>query len=59
MLRPEGLVKLKRQFDCDDIDFDAAVQYFIDKRLRLSPSERNYVRTEKRLRDIAVSSVSR
>ena len=55
MLRPEGLVKFKRQFDGDDIDFDAAVQYFIDKRLRLSPSERNYVRTEKRLRDIAVA----
>ena len=55
MLRPEGLVKFKRQFDGDDIDFDAAVQYFIDKRLRLSPSERNYVRTEKRSRDIAVA----
>jgi len=55
MLRPEGLLRLKRQFDGDDIDLDAAVQYFIDKRLRLSPSERNYVRTEKRLRDMAVA----
>ncbi len=55
MLRPEGLVKLKRQFDGDDIDFDSAVQYFIDKRLRLSPSERNYKRTENRSRDIAVA----
>jgi nitric oxide reductase NorD protein len=55
MLRPEGLVKLKRQFDGYDIDFDATVQYFIDKRLRLSPSERNYKRTEKRSRDIAVA----
>ena len=55
ILRPEGLVKLKRQFDGDDIDFDATVQFFIDKRLRLSPSERNYKRTEKRSRDIAVA----
>jgi uncharacterized protein YegL len=55
MLRPEGLVKLREQFDGDDIDLDAAVQYFIDKRLRLSPSERNYMRTEKRSRDIAVA----
>ncbi len=55
MLRPEGLVKLRRQFDGDDIDLDSAVQYFIDKRLRLAPSERNYVRTEKRIRDIAVA----
>ncbi len=55
MLRPEGVVKLRGQFDGDDIDLDATVQYFIDKRLRLSPSERNYVRTEKRTRDIAVA----
>jgi nitric oxide reductase NorD protein len=55
MLRPEGLVKLRSQFDGDDIDLDATVQYFIDKRMRLSPSERNYVRTENRTRDIAVA----
>ena len=55
MLRPEGLVKLREQFDGNDIDLDAAVQYYIDKRLKLSPSERNYVRTEKRSRDIAVA----
>jgi nitric oxide reductase NorD protein len=55
MLRPAGLVKLREQFDGNDIDLDAAVQYFIDKRLRLSPSERNYMRTERRSRDIAVA----
>jgi hypothetical protein len=46
MLRPGGLIKLKRQFDSDDVDMDSGVQYFIDKRLRLSPSGRNYVRTK-------------
>jgi nitric oxide reductase NorD protein len=55
MLRPEGLVNLREQFDGNDIDLDAAVQFFIDKRLKLSPSERNYLRTEKRSRDIAVA----
>ncbi|MFZ2070161.1 MAG: VWA domain-containing protein [Halobacteriota archaeon] len=55
MLSPEGKVKLRSQVDGDDIDLDSAVQYFIDKRLRLSPSERNYVRTERRTRDIAVA----
>ncbi len=29
MLRPEGVVKLRGQFDGDDIDLDATVQYFI------------------------------
>lgn len=55
MLRPEGLMRLHEQYDGNEIDLDAAVQYFIDKRLRLSPSERNYIRTEKRARDIAVA----
>ena len=55
MLRPEGLTSLREQYDGQEIDLDAAVQYFIDKRLRLSPSERNYIRTEKRSRDIAVA----
>jgi len=55
MLRPEGLVRLRQQFDGDDIDLDSTVQYLIDKRLRLSPSERNYVRIKKRTRDIAVA----
>jgi len=45
MLRLWGLIKLKRQFDSDDIDLDSGVQYSIDKRLQLSPFERNYVRT--------------
>jgi nitric oxide reductase NorD protein len=55
MLRPEGLVKLRGQCEGNDIDLDSAVHYFIDRRLRRSPSERNYVRTEKRTRDIAVA----
>ncbi|MBW2976837.1 VWA domain-containing protein [Candidatus Woesearchaeota archaeon] len=55
MLRPEGPVKLRGQFDGNDIDLDAAVQYFIDKRLKLCPSERNYIRIERKSRDIAVA----
>jgi len=54
MLRPEGLIKLKRQYDGDEIDLDAAVEYFIDRKIGLSPSEKNYMLTEKRERDIAV-----
>ena len=55
MLRPEGLIKLKRQFDGDEIDLDSAVDYFIDRKLGRSPSEKNYIRTRKNVRDIAVS----
>jgi nitric oxide reductase NorD protein len=55
MLRPEGMIKLKRQFDGDEIDLDSAVEYFIDRKLGISPSEKNYTRTKKNTRDIAVS----
>lgn len=55
MLRPEGLVKLRRQFDGDDIDLDATIEFFVDRRLGLTPSEKNYIRTKKSNRDIAVS----
>jgi len=55
VLRPEAHVKLKRQFDGNDIDFDAVVDYQIDLILRNTPSEKNYIQTLKRHRDIAVA----
>ncbi len=55
MLRPEGLTKLKRQLDGDEIDLDSTVEYFIDRKLGITPSEKNYIRTKKNTRDIAVS----
>jgi len=55
MLKPEELVKLPRQINGYEIDLDAAVEYFIDRRIGLSPSEKNYIQTEKNKRDIAVA----
>lgn len=55
MLRPEGLMKLKRQVEGDEIDLDAAVEFFIDRKVGITPSEKNYIRTKKNNRDIAVA----
>ena len=55
VLRPEALVKLKRQFDGNDIDFDAAIDYQIDLSLNITPSEKNYIQSLKHHRDIAVA----
>ena len=55
MLRPDKRTKLRRQFDGDDIDLDAAVEYMLDRRLGISPSEMNYIREVKRDRDIVVA----
>lgn len=55
MLRPEKLLKIRRQYDGDEIDLDSIVEYFIDRKLGITPSEKNYIRTKKKSRDIAVS----
>ena len=55
MLKPEGFTKLKRQDDGDDIDLDAVVEFLVDRKAGLSPSEKNYTLIQKRKRDIAVA----
>ena len=55
ILKPEGFVKLKRQYDGDDIDLDAVVEYWVDRKAGLSPGENNYTLTRKKRRDIAVA----
>ncbi|MBN1380915.1 MAG: VWA domain-containing protein [Deltaproteobacteria bacterium] len=53
MLKPEGLIRLKRQYDGDDIDLDAVVEYILDRKVGLSPPEKNYRLTRKNKREIA------
>ena len=55
MLKPEGFIKLKRQYDGDDIDLDAIVEFLVDRKEGLSPSEKNYSLHQKKKRDIAVA----
>jgi nitric oxide reductase NorD protein len=55
LLRPEEMAKLRKQYDGDEIDLDAAVEYLIDRKIGLSPSEKNYQRPHKIKRDIAVA----
>lgn len=55
MLKPEGFAKLKRQYDGDDIDLDAVVEFLVDQKAGISPSEKNYTLIQKRKRDIAVA----
>ncbi len=55
MMKPEELMQITRQLDGHEIDLDATVEYLTDIKLSLSPSEKNYVRTEKNRRDIAVA----
>ena len=55
MLKPEGFTRRKRQYDGDDIDLEAVVEYWVDRKVGLSPSEKNYTLHQKKKRDIAVA----
>ncbi len=55
MLKPEELARLDRQTDGEEIDLDAAVEYFIDRKAGVTPSEKYYQRSQKNSRDIAVA----
>jgi len=55
MLRPVGLEKFSRQLYGDDVDVNSAVEYFVDKKTKMSPSEKNYTRNERKKREISVA----
>jgi nitric oxide reductase activation protein len=50
VIRPEAFRKAKRQPDGDEIDLDAATAAAVDRKARLTPSDRLYVRRDKRVR---------
>ena len=57
LMRPEALRKMRRQEDGDDLDTDGLVQYVVDRRARIAPTPRVYVKREKRDRDVTTAFV--
>jgi hypothetical protein len=55
LLKPEGFIRRKRQYDGDDIDLEAVVDFWSDRKAGLSPVEKYYTLTRKKKRDIAVA----
>ena len=51
----EGLRKVRRMADGDDLDLDAAVESLIDMRVGLSPSDQVYTSRQKMARDVVVA----
>ena len=51
----EGLRKVKRMADGDDLDLDAAIESLIDMRAGLSPSDQVYTSRQKMARDVVVA----
>lgn len=53
MMKPVSFRKLKRQSEGDEIDFDAITEAFTDRKCGINPTERLYIRRDKRERDVA------
>jgi nitric oxide reductase NorD protein len=54
-LRPPGFRRVAAQLDGEDLDMDAVVRRLADLAAGIEPSERVYVRREKRERDVAAA----
>ena len=53
LMRPERLRKMRYQPDGDDLDIEGIVEYVVDRRTRVSPTERVYIKRDKKDRDVA------
>ena len=54
LLRPEGLQLLRQWIEGDDFDYRALLDYALDRRAGVMPSERLYIKRIKQRRDVAV-----
>ena len=54
LLRPEGIKLLRQWIEGDDFDYRALLDYALDRRAGVMPSERLYIKRIKQRRDVAV-----
>ena len=55
LMRPEALRKMRYQEDGDDLDTDGLVEYVVDRKARVSPTPRVYIKRDKRDRDVTTA----
>ena len=53
LMRPERLRKMRYQPDGDDLDIEGLVEHVVDRRTRVSPTDRVYIKRDKKDRDVA------
>jgi nitric oxide reductase NorD protein len=54
LLKPEGLILLRQWIEGDDFDYRALIDFALDKRAGIMPSDRLYIKRIKQQRDVAV-----
>ncbi len=52
LMRPERLRKMRFQSEGDDLDLDGIVEHVVDRRARVAPTERVYIKRDKKDRDV-------
>jgi nitric oxide reductase activation protein len=57
LMRPERMRKMRYQTDGDDLDTDGLVEYVVDRRARIAPSGRVYIKRDKTERDVTTAFV--
>lgn len=55
LMRPERLRKMRYQTDGDDLDTDGLVEYVVDRRARVAPTGRVYIKRDKTERDVTTA----
>ena len=54
-LRPEAFKRLKRQVEGDDLDMDAVLEARVELQAGVSPKDKLYIKTQKKVRDVSVA----
>lgn len=55
LMRPERLRKMRFQPEGDDLDTDGLVEYVVDRRARVAPSGKVYIKRDKKDRDVTTA----
>ncbi|MBA4373019.1 MAG: hypothetical protein C0402_09200 [Thermodesulfovibrio sp.] len=55
LLRPDRFKRIFREERGDDLDFDALIETLVDRHAGVPPSDRVYIRRDKRQRDVSVA----
>ncbi len=55
LMRPERLRKMRYQVEGDDLDTDGLVEYVVDRRARVAPTGRVYIKRDKTERDVTTA----
>ncbi len=54
LLKPQGMAVLRKWREGDDFDYRQLIDFVVDRRCGLTPSERIYIKRLKQVRDVAV-----